>query len=219
MDYEERSHPPIIGFVFDGIALFGKYQDDSNLMDGANETIDEFGGHSHDDYEYHYHAHSKTVEQQAGPNTYTFEQNYLQKGAFRGNINDIPGFFNVNTNQFLDSELKKYVGGTGTSQLSLVKPNNLYPSIFDLHQNYPNPFNPVTTIRYDLHQSALINISLYDINGKLVNNLINEQQNPGYKSIKWDSKNYNGVQVSAGVYILKIKTEVYTESKKMVLLN
>ena len=56
MDYEERSHPPIIGFVFDGIALFGKYQDDSNLMAGANETLDEFGGHSHDDYEYHYHA-------------------------------------------------------------------------------------------------------------------------------------------------------------------
>ena len=219
MDYEERSHPPIIGFVFDGIALFGKYQDDSNLMDGANETVDEFGGHSHDDYEYHYHAHSKTVEQQAGPNTYTFEQNYLQKGAFRGNINDIPGFFNVNTNQFMDSELKKYVGGTGTSQLSLVKPINLYPSIFDLYQNYPNPFNPVTTIRYDLHQSALVNISVYNMNGKLVNNLINEQQNPGYKLIKWDSKNYNGVQVSAGVYILKIKTEVYTESKKMVLLK
>ena len=51
IDYEERSHPPIIGFVFDGIALFGKYQDDSNLMDGANETVDEFGGHSHDDYD------------------------------------------------------------------------------------------------------------------------------------------------------------------------
>ena len=66
------------GFVFDGIALFGKYQDDSNLMDGANETVDEFGGHSHDDYEYHYHANSKTVEQQAGPDTYTFEQNYPQ---------------------------------------------------------------------------------------------------------------------------------------------
>ena len=80
-----------------------------------DETVDEFGGHSHDDYEYHYHAHSKTVEQQAGPNTYTFEQNYLQKGAFRGNINNIPGFFNVNTNQFMDSELKKYVGGTGFS--------------------------------------------------------------------------------------------------------
>ena len=57
-DYVERIHPPIIGFVFDGLALFGKYDEDYNEMDGYSEELDDFGGHSHGDYGYHHHAFS-----------------------------------------------------------------------------------------------------------------------------------------------------------------
>ena len=75
----------------------------------------------------------------------------MQKGAFRGLINDVPGFLNVNTNQFMDSDIKRYVGGSGTSQLSATEPDNTFmPNSFVLYQNYPNPFNPVTRIKYDL---------------------------------------------------------------------
>jgi len=127
-DYEGQTHPPIIGFVFDGIALFGKYEDGSDGIDGATEDLDEYGGHGHDDYGYHYHAFSATAEQQSGPDTYTFQQNFLQRGAFKGQINDIPGFLNVNTNQFKDDDVKRYVGGTGTSQLDMVATENDNPT-------------------------------------------------------------------------------------------
>ena len=91
-DYVDRSHPPIIGFVFDGIALFGKHDDSYTGMDGASDALDEFGGHTHGDYGYHHHAFSGSATQSQGPSTYTYTQNYLQRGAFKGQINDIPGF-------------------------------------------------------------------------------------------------------------------------------
>ena len=62
-DYDNRNHPPIIGFAYDGIALYGKYESDYIEMAGYNLDIDEYGGHSHDEYSYHYHAFTKNVEQ------------------------------------------------------------------------------------------------------------------------------------------------------------
>ena len=218
-DYSDHYHPPLIGFIYDGVALFGKYQDNSNSMDGMNETIDDFGGHSHDDYDYHYHAHSSTVEQQAGPNTYSFKQNYLQRGAFKGNINDIPGFFNVNTNQFMDSDLKKYVGASGTSQLKIADLNDKIPDSFLIFSNYPNPFNPVTTLSYELYASGLVEVTIYDMLGNTIKNLVNEVQNYGYKKVKWNSKDNRGQLVSAGVYIYSIKLGNFNQTRKMVLLK
>tara|TARA_S200000501_G_C20842938_1_gene752445 strand:- start:173 stop:2398 length:2226 start_codon:yes stop_codon:yes gene_type:complete len=220
-DYVGKSHPPIIGFVFDGIALFGKYQDSHSGMDGSSVDIDEFGGHIHDEYGYHYHSHSANVEQQSGPNTYTFTQNYLQRGAFKGIINDVPGFLNVNTNQFMDNDIKKYVGGSGTSQLNT---NNTYssskiPSIFRIHKNYPNPFNPITTLRYDLPKDGLVNITIYDIMGRKINTLVNNRQTAGFKSTQWNATNNQGQPVAAGVYLYSIEVGQLSQTKKMVLLK
>ena len=78
-DYVERIHPPIIGFVFDGLALFGKYDEDYNEMDGYSEQLDDFGGHSHGDYGYHHHAFSSPATQSQGPNTYTYTQHFYSE--------------------------------------------------------------------------------------------------------------------------------------------
>ena len=64
-DYEGHSHPPIIGFVFDGIALFGKYESTYDSMDGHGDVLDDYNGHTHDGYGYHHHAYSTEVAQQA----------------------------------------------------------------------------------------------------------------------------------------------------------
>ena len=57
------------------------------------------------------------------------------------------------------------------------------PDVFALHQNYPNPFNPVTTLRYDLPENAMINITIYDMLGREVKTLINQTQDAGYRSV------------------------------------
>lgn len=106
-DYSGKQHPPIIGFGYDGIALFAKYRSViDNSMLGYNVALDSFGGHNHDSIGYHYHAH--TVENF----TYlTFSgstsMNVLMKGAYIGKTNSIP-YFRTNTS-FSNN---KYLGGT-----------------------------------------------------------------------------------------------------------
>ena len=101
----------------------------------------------------------------------------------------------------------------------LITPVELLPKIFALHQNYPNPFNPVTTLRYDLPENAMINITIYDMLGRQVKTLINQTQDAGYKSLIWDATNDYGKPVSAGLYLYQIQAGEYMQTKKMVLLK
>ncbi|HIF27549.1 MAG TPA: T9SS type A sorting domain-containing protein [Candidatus Marinimicrobia bacterium] len=90
---------------------------------------------------------------------------------------------------------------------------------YKIHQNYPNPFNPVTTLHYDLPEDALVNITIYDVMGRIVNNLVSSQQNAGYKSIQWNADNNAGQPISAGLYLYTIQAGEFRQTKKMVLLK
>jgi len=96
---------------------------------------------------------------------------------------------------------------------------NQLPHAFNLYNNYPNPFNPVTTLRYDLPEDALVNITIYDIMGRIVRTLINSQQNAGFKSIQWNATNDAGSPLSAGLYLYKIQADNFVQTRKMVLLK
>ena len=93
------------------------------------------------------------------------------------------------------------------------------PTQFTLHQNYPNPFNPVTTLRYDLPENGLVNITIFDMLGRQVKTLINQTQGAGYKSVIWDATNDFGSPVSAGIYLYQIQSGIYLQTKKMILLK
>ena len=93
------------------------------------------------------------------------------------------------------------------------------PETFALHQNYPNPFNPFTTLRYDLPEGALVNITIYDMMGRVVSNLVSSQQSAGYKSVQWNATNNEGQPVSAGLYLYMIQAGEFRQTKKMVLLK
>ena len=90
-DYIGKSHPPLVGFGFDGIALFGKYEKAYHDMDGMHDLLDSFGGHAHENYGYHYHAHSAPSSVIGDSREYTLH--ILMKGAWIGKINDIPEFW------------------------------------------------------------------------------------------------------------------------------
>ena len=97
--------------------------------------------------------------------------------------------------------------------------DTLLPRLMTLHQNYPNPFNPVTTLRYDLAKDVMVNISIYDMNGNLVRNLIRENQTAGQRSVKWNATNQIGQPVSAGVYLYSIEADGLIQTRKMILLK
>jgi hypothetical protein len=93
------------------------------------------------------------------------------------------------------------------------------PLDYSLKQNYPNPFNPITTLRYNLPEDALVNITIYDMMGRQVKTLVNGSQRAGYKSIQWNAKNNQGQPVSAGLYLYTIQAGEFVQTKKMVLLK
>jgi hypothetical protein len=102
---------------------------------------------------------------------------------------------------------------------TLAIDGDLIPVEFALRQNYPNPFNPITTLRYDLPEQTHVNITVYDMLGRKVRTILNQQQDPGYKSIIWDATNDYGKSVSAGIYLYQIQAGEYLQTKKMVLLK
>ena len=93
------------------------------------------------------------------------------------------------------------------------------PNEFALHQNYPNPFNPITSLRYDLPNDGLVNITIYDMMGRIVKTLVNSSQIAGYKSIQWNATNDRNEPVSAGLYLYTIQAGEFRQTKKMVLLK
>ena len=96
---------------------------------------------------------------------------------------------------------------------------SLLPLEFSLYQNYPNPFNPATIFRYDLPKNTNVKLTIYDLMGRIVKNLVNDQQNSGYKLIQWNSTNNKGQSVSSGIYFYTFQAGEFRQSKKMVLLK
>ena len=93
------------------------------------------------------------------------------------------------------------------------------PEVFTLQQNYPNPFNPNTQIQYALPTNANVSIIIYDLVGRQIRTLVNEQVNAGYHSTLWNATNDMGSPVSAGVYIYTITANDFRDVKKMILLK
>ncbi len=88
------------------------------------------------------------------------------------------------------------------------------PDNFELSQNYPNPFNPATKIKYNIAKPAYVTLKVFDILGKEVASLVNEEKQSGNYSIDFNSKNF-----PSGVYIYQLKAGSFTATKKMILLK
>ncbi len=90
---------------------------------------------------------------------------------------------------------------------------------FKLLQNYPNPFNPSTTIEYQIPRSGKVEISIFNMNGRLVKKIVNQNQNEGSYKVVWNGKNQTGGKVASGLYLYTVKFENSISSKKMLLLK
>ncbi|MFA5831872.1 MAG: S41 family peptidase [Bacteroidota bacterium] len=89
-----------------------------------------------------------------------------------------------------------------------------YPTTFILQQNYPNPFNPSTTIRYALPSSAKVKLTIHDVLGREVTTLVNEEQSAGWKEVQWNASNF-----ASGMYLVRMQTGSFVETKKILLMK
>jgi hypothetical protein len=98
---------------------------------------------------------------------------------------------------------------TGINTISSEIPNS-----FNLYNNYPNPFNPATKIKFDIAKQTNAKITVYDLTGRQVAVIVNQQMNPGKYEISFDASNY-----SSGVYFYKLETGYFTSVRKMLLVK
>jgi hypothetical protein len=106
--------------------------------------------------------------------------------------------------------------------LSAIEGENS-PSSLSLSSAYPNPFNPTTTIRFDIPVGVEIHgesfLGVFDLKGRLVKTLADRINHPGQYTVSWDATNSSGVEVSAGIYIVKLNVGNLFKSNKIVLLK
>ncbi len=105
----------------------------------------------------------------------------------------------------LDLSLQPVSTGTGIPEV---------PLRFDIEQNFPNPFNPQTTLRYSIAGESHVTIEVLDITGRIVELLVDETQEAGDHSVRWDAKSR-----SSGVYIYRFKAGGFVKSGKMILVR
>jgi hypothetical protein len=129
-------------------------------------------------------------------------------------------------NWVLSSESGKEYTLEGTGEITIPSAERFVlnrepvtPITFTLHQNYPNPFNPITSLRYDLPEQAQVTLTIYDLMGREVTQLVNTTQDAGYRSVQWNATDMHGKPVSGGVYLYQIQVGEFVQTRKMVLLK
>lgn len=95
----------------------------------------------------------------------------------------------------------------------------MIPDEFALKQNYPNPFNPITNIQFALPMDTHVNLSVYNLLGQHVIELVNGHYHAGFHQIRWNGKNRLGQDVGSGVYIYVVQADKYHATRKMVFLK
>jgi len=90
----------------------------------------------------------------------------------------------------------------------------IIPTVYKLNQNYPNPFNPSTTIRYSIPQTSLVTLKVYDVLGREVAALVNEEKSLGTYQLNFDASS-----LASGIYFYKLQAGSFISTKKMILLK
>jgi len=108
---------------------------------------------------------------------------------------------------------------SGGGEVLKISNSNSILDRFLLNDNYPNPFNPLTTINYNIPGDGFVNITIYDMMGRVVKTLVNISQTAGFKSVQWNATNDRNEPVSTGLYLYTIKAGNFRQTKKMVFLK
>lgn len=108
----------------------------------------------------------------------------------------------------------RWIDDFGDGMVGVPSVNNEVPESFSLKQNYPNPFNPKTNIQFSIPQSEFVTLTIFDMLGKEIEIVVNEELSSGTYMIDWDASKY-----SSGTYFYRIHAGQFTDTKKMTLIK
>tara|TARA_R110000868_G_scaffold306734_4_gene568152 strand:- start:15322 stop:19356 length:4035 start_codon:yes stop_codon:yes gene_type:complete len=101
-----------------------------------------------------------------------------------------------------------------TTRVFTSNEREIIPTEFALHQNYPNPFNPSTTISYDVKQAGMVRLSVYDLTGRLLHTLVNQEKTAGSYTVQ-----FNAQHLASGIYLLRMEASGFTKNLRMTLIK
>lgn len=142
-----------------------------------------------------------------GSDTTVRVMNDVNNQQFQFNFNRQPTTVVFDPNN--DIVLKNATLSIGINTISTEVPDK-----FDLYQNYPNPFNPTTNIKFDVANNSFVKIYVYDITGRIISQIVNQQLNAGKYEINWNSSGQ-----ASGVYFYKIEAGGFTKTMKMAVIK
>ena len=126
-------------------------------------------------------------------------------------LGSVPINRDINASREIWNFFKLY---TMSSVTSIQDFDKIFPSDFSLSQNFPNPFNPTTVIRYQLPVNSNVSLKIYDLLGREITTLVNEEQSAGWKEVQW-----NALGFASGVYFVKMISDNFTGTKKILLMK
>ncbi|MBN2009827.1 cellulase family glycosylhydrolase [candidate division KSB1 bacterium] len=121
---------------------------------------------------------------------------------------------NTDENIYIDSPTEFVISNT-----TAVDQTNASPLTFELYSAYPNPFNPSTIISYQLPVSSDVHLSVYNLNGQLVQTLVTGQQEAGLHQVEWNGMDDWGQTISSGVYLYRLQAGNRVSTSKMLLMK
>ena len=133
-------------------------------------------------------------------------------------MNPAPTAFYKLEDVSLDGE-RTWHGPVQVTISSTVETMSINALEFELTQNYPNPFNPVTTIDYTLSQNSQMRLDIYDMTGRQIKNLVNQNQQAGQYSVIWDGTTDYGERAASGMYMYKMTAGEFQKTCRMTLLR
>jgi len=157
---------------------------------------------------------------------YSMEGNIIEPGEISVAIIE----FSQNSGRYFESNpFSINTGVVLTHSGELIRINNkkdeIIPDIYSILPAFPNPFNPITTLKYELPERSQIKLQIFDITGRLVNTITDNEQTAGIHQTHWRGTNQKGEPVSSGMYFIrmaaqsKISDQRFHQSQKIILLK
>lgn len=168
------------------------------------------------DIEYNQQGYVITYTDASG--NFAFENildGYWQVGVYEANYESAPAMRYIDIFAGMQQTGQDFVLSEG-SAVSLSN-NSMLPNKIVLAQNYPNPFNPITWIHFALPRAMDVTVNIFNSRGQLIQNLESGVLNAGFHQISWDGRDYAGAKVTSGVYFYQLKTDDFSQVKKMIL--
>ena len=128
----------------------------------------------------------------------------------------LTGYINITSNDLVNPLISVPVTLDVTTD---IKDTDQYPNTYAVSQNYPNPFNPSTTIKFQIPKSTNVRLTIYNLLGKKIRTLVNDEMGAGHYEAVWNGQNDAGVNVGSGIYIYKFEAQEFTKVRKMMFLK